>query len=140
MFELPLPGARTVHPAMRPSNPVRQLRAAVLTLAVVGCATWARIPAPAPATLPPTDRFQLWLGHRAVVLRDVTVEPDSIRGHPIDPLGARSEAWVVFPRAEVDSFRIRPPDTGNMLGAGVGAGLLAGIALTVGVFRWAAGY
>ncbi|MGH7512620.1 MAG: hypothetical protein ACREOQ_06835 [Gemmatimonadales bacterium] len=129
-----------MHPDSRPSNPARQLRAAVLTLAVLGCAPWARIPAPAPATLPPTARVQLWLGHRVVVLRDVTVEADSIRGHPIDPLGARSKAWVVFPRAEVDSFRIPPPDPGNLLGAGVGAGLLAGIALTIGVFRGAAGY
>ena len=140
MFELPLPEPEIVHAASRPSSPVRQLRAAVLTLAAVGCAPWARIPAPAPATLPPTTRYQLWLGSRPVVLRDVTVEADSIRGHPIDPLGARNEAWVVFPRAEVDSFRIRPSDPGNMLGAGIGAGLLAGIALTIGVFRGAAGY
>jgi hypothetical protein len=129
-----------VHAVSRPSSPVRQLRAAVLTLAALGCAPWARIPAPAPATLPATTRCQLWLGRRAVVLRDVTVEADSVRGHPVDPLGAQSQVWVVLPRAEVDSFRIRPPDSGNLLGAGVSAGLLAGIALTVGVFQWAAGY
>jgi hypothetical protein len=75
-----------------------------------------------------------------VVLRDVIVDADSIRGHPVDPRGAQRQAWVAFPRAELDSFRIRPPDPGNLLGAGVGAGLLAGIALTIGVFRWATGY
>lgn len=138
--ELPLPGASIVHPTSRPSSPVRHLRAAVLALAAIGCAPWARIPAPAPATLPPTTRYQLWLAGKAMVLRDVIVEDDSIRGHPVDPLGGQSQAWVAVARAEVDSFRIRPPDPGNLLGAGVGAGLLAGIALTIGVFRGAAGY
>jgi hypothetical protein len=140
MFELPLHGACVVPAVSRPSGPVRQVRAAVLTLAVLGCASWARIPAPAPATLPPATQCQVWLGHRAVILRDVTVEADSIRGHPIEPLGAQTRAWVVLPRAEVDSFRIRSPDPGNLLGTGVSAGLLAGIALTVAVFRWAEGY
>jgi hypothetical protein len=119
--------------------PVRQLRAAVLTVAVVGCAPWPRIPAPAPASLPPDTHIQLWLGRRAVVLREVTVEVDSIRGRPVGPLGARSAAWVVFPLLEVDSFRIRPHDRENWFGAGVTAGLLAGIAVTAAVFRWAAG-
>jgi hypothetical protein len=121
------------------SYPVRQLRASVLTVAVVGCAPWARIPAPAPACLPPATHFQLWLGRRAVVLREVTVEVDSIRGRPVDPLGARRAPWVVFPLFEVDSFRIRPGDRENWFGAGVTAGLLAGIAVTAAVFRWAAG-
>jgi len=129
-----------VYAASRFASSVRHLFAVALTAAMLGCAAWARIPTPAPATLPPAARYQLWVGHRAVVLRDVAVEADSIRGHLVDPLGARSQAWTVLARAEVDSFRIRPPDPGNLLGAGVGAGLLAGIALTIGVFRGAAGY
>lgn len=140
MFEHPPPGARIVHAASFPSGPTRRLRVVVLTVSALGCASWARIPAPAPATLPPATHYQLWLGHRAVVLREVTIEADSIRGRPVDPLGARAATQVAFPRAQVDSFRIRPADPGNWFGAGIGAGLLAGIAVTVAVFRWADRY
>jgi hypothetical protein len=122
-----------------PSSRIRLLRAAALTVAVLGCAPWARIPAPAPATLPRTTQCQLWLGHRAVVLREVTIEADSIRGHPVDALGPQKTTWVMYPRAEVDSFRIRAPDPQNWFGVGVSAGLLAGIAVTAALFQGAAG-
>jgi hypothetical protein len=104
-------------------------------MTVLGCAPWARIPAPAPASLPPDTRFQLWLGPRAIVLRGVIVDVDSIRGHPAEPLGAPSTSWLVVSRTEVDSFRMRRPDRENWFGAGVTAGLLAGIAVTAAVFQ-----
>jgi hypothetical protein len=104
-------------------------------MTVLGCAPWARIPAPAPATLPRDTHVQLWLGRRAIVLRDVIVDVDSIRGHPTDSSSAPSTSWVVVSSAEVDSFRIRPPDRQNWFGAGVTAGLLAGIAVTAAVFQ-----
>jgi hypothetical protein len=74
------------------------------------------------------------------VLRDATIEADSIRGRQADAFGAFRSARVAIPRAEVDSFRIQPPDRENWFGAGVVAGLLGGIAVTVAVFRGAAGY
>ena len=104
-------------------------------MTVLGCAPWARIPAPAPARLPPDTQYQLWLGQRAILLRSVIVDVDSIRGHPAEASGASGTRWVVVSRAEVDSFRMRPPDRQNWFGAGVTAGLLAGIAVTAAVFR-----
>jgi hypothetical protein len=104
-------------------------------MTVLGCAPWARIPAPAPARLPTDTQYQLWLGRRAVLLRDVIVEVDSIRGHPAEASGASSTSWVVVSRTEIDSFRMRPPDRENWFGAGVTAGLLAGIVVTAAVFQ-----
>jgi hypothetical protein len=106
-----------------------------MTMTVLGCAPWARIPAPAPARLPPDTQYQLWLGRHAILLRDVIVDVDSIRGHPVEASGASSTGWLVVSRAEIDSFRMRPPDRNNWFGAGVTAGLLAGIAVTAAVFR-----
>jgi hypothetical protein len=108
---------------------------AAIAMTVLGCAPWARIPAPAPARLPPDTQYQLWLGQRAILLRGVIVDVDSIRGHPAEASGASSTSWLVVSRAEVDSFRMRPPDRQNWFGAGVTAGLLAGIAVTAAVFR-----
>ena len=99
--------------------------AAVLTL--LSCAPWMSIPVPAPGVLPPATRLQVWRGTRAVILREVTIEADSIRGRIVDPLGARSTAWLVIPRAEVDSFQLRPRDNANWFGAGLGAGILGSI-------------
>jgi hypothetical protein len=104
-------------------------------MTVLGCAPWARIPAPAPARLPTDTQYQLWLGQRAVLLRDVIVEVDSIRGHPAEASGASGTGWVVVSRTDIDSFRMRPPDRENWFGAGVTAGLLAGIAVTAAVFQ-----
>jgi hypothetical protein len=108
---------------------------AAIAMTVLGCAPWARIPAPAPARLPTDTQFQLWLGQRAILLRGVIVEVDSIRGHPAEATGASSTGWLVVSRTEIDSFRMRPPDRQNWFGAGVTAGLLAGIAVTAAVFR-----
>jgi hypothetical protein len=118
--------------------PRLSLSAAGLVLAL-SCAPWASIPTPAPGVLPPSTRLQVWIGHRAMVLRDVRISVDSIRGRAVGPLGAQSAAWLVIPRAEVDSFRIRPPDRDNWFGAGVAAGLLSGIVGTLAFCRAAAG-
>jgi hypothetical protein len=122
-----------------PRCPRLPFSAAGLVLALMSCAPWASIPTPAPGALPPGTRLQVWIGHRAMVLRDVRISVDSIRGRAVDPLGAPSAAWLVVPRAEVDSFRIRPPDRDNWFGAGVAAGLLSGIVGTLAFCRAAAG-
>jgi hypothetical protein len=102
-------------------------------MTVLGCAPWTRIPAPAPARLPPDTQYQLWRGQRAILLRGVIVDVDSIRGHPAEASGASSTRWLVVSRTEIDSFRMRPPDRQNWFGAGITAGLLAGIAVTAAV-------
>jgi hypothetical protein len=104
-------------------------------MTVLGCAPWVRIPAPAPARLPPDTQYQLWLGQRAILLRGVIVDVDSIRGHPAEASGASRTSWLVVSWAEIDSFRMRPPDRQNWFGVGATAGLLAGIAVTAAVFR-----
>jgi hypothetical protein len=108
---------------------------AAIAMIVLGCAPWARIPAPAPARLPTDTQYQLWLGQRAILLRGVIVDVDSIRGHPAEASGASGAGWLVVSRAEIDSFRMRPPDRQNWFGAGITAGLLAGIVVTVVVFQ-----
>jgi hypothetical protein len=85
------------------------------------------IPAPAPAVLPPGKQLQVWRGGRAVALREVTIEADSIRGRVVDRLGAHPAGGLVIPRAEVDSFRILPSDHGNWFGMGLGVGILGSI-------------
>ncbi len=57
---------------------------------------WMSIPAPGPGVLPPTTRLQVWRGTRAVILREVTIDADSIRGRVVDPLGADSTASLVI--------------------------------------------
>jgi hypothetical protein len=96
-------------------------------LALLSCAPWVSIPAPAPGVLPPTTRLQVWRGTGAVILREVTFEADSLRGRVVDPLGARSTARLVIPRAEVDSFQLQPHDNANWFGAGLAAGILGSI-------------
>jgi hypothetical protein len=122
-------------PARRPWLPYS---AAALVLTLMSCAPWASIPAPAPGALPPTTQVQVWIHGRGVVLRDVNISADSVRGRSVDPLGRA--AWVVVPRAAVDSFQIRPPDRANWFGAGVGGGLLIGVVGTLALCRAAAGY
>jgi hypothetical protein len=96
-------------------------------LVLLSCAPWMSIPAPGPGVLPPTTRLQVWRGTRAVILREVTIDADSIRGRVVDPLGADSTASLVILRAEVDSFQLRPPDKANWFGMGLGAGVLGSI-------------
>jgi hypothetical protein len=79
--------------------------------------------------LPPATSVQVWRGTRAVILREVTIEADSIRGRVVDPLGARSTATLVIPRAEVDSFQLRPRADTSWFGAGLAAGVLGSIIL-----------
>jgi hypothetical protein len=117
-------------------EPLRRARVAAIVMIALGCAPWARIPAPAPARLPTDTRYQLWLGHRAILLRGVIVDVDSIRGHPVEASGASGTGWLVVSRAEVDSFRMRPPDRQNWFGTGITVGLLAGIAVTAALFHW----
>jgi len=111
--------------------------AAAFMLAVISCAPWASIPPPAPGPLPPTTRIQVWIHGRGVVLREVNISADSIRGQRVAPLGPAD--WIVVPRADVDSFQIQPRDQGNWFGAGFGVGLLAGVVGMMALWRAAAG-
>ncbi len=106
----------------------RSFRSAILNLVLLGCAPWARIPVPAPATLSPTTKLQLWLGRQSVVLREVTLDTDSILGRTLDARNATSTARVAIPRAAVDCFRLQLPDSQNWAGVGGILGLLAGVA------------
>ena len=107
---------------------LRGFRSAILGLALLGCAPWARIPAPAPAALPPHTTLQVWLAGEPIVLREVTVTPDSVRGRTVSSAKVTSAAFVALPRTAVDSFRLLLRDTQNSFGAGALLGLLAGVA------------
>jgi hypothetical protein len=118
---------------------LRHVSTCAAVLALLGCVPWMSIPAPAPGVLPPDTHLQVWRGTRAVVLDEVTIEPDSIRGRVVDPLGARSTGGLVIPRAEVDSFQLRPRDNANWFGAGLAAGILGSIIVPYLLRRAAAG-
>jgi hypothetical protein len=115
-------------------RPRRIFRAALLSVALLGCAPWARIPAPAPAALPPTTTLQVWVAKQAVVLREVTVTPDSIRGRTTNSAKATSAAVVALPRAAVDSFRLLVRDTQNSFGTGALLGVVVGVAGVFAIF------
>src|SRR2546428_8897570 len=122
----------------RPSRHHRlPFSAAPFLLALLSCAPWTSIPAPAPGALPPATQVQVWMRGRGVVLHEVSISVDSIRGRAVDPL--RRATWVVLPRADVDSFQIRPSDRANWFGAGVGGGLLIGVVGTLAFCRAATG-
>jgi hypothetical protein len=117
--------------------PVRTL-VILLSLLALGCIPWARIPVPAPAMLPPETVLQLWVAGRGVMLRQVTIEVDSVRGRRVGHRGRIDDVALALSRAEVDSFRLRSTDPGNWFGVGVLAGALGGIVVTAALFRSAA--
>jgi len=123
--------------ARRSRSPRLACSAIGFLLASVSCAPWTSIPAPAPVSFPPASQVQVWSHGHGVVLRDLSITEDSIRGRAVDPLGPG--AWVAMPRAEADSFRIRPEDQANWFGAGVGGGLLIGVVGTMALCRAAMG-
>ena len=122
-----------------PRHGLSHVSTCAAVIALLGCAPWMSIPAPAPGVLPPDTRLQVWRGTHAVILGEVTIEADSIRGRVVDPLGARSTGRLVIPRAEVDSFQLRPRDNGNWFGAGLAAGILGSIIVQYLLRRAAAG-
>lgn len=126
------------HPSSAWSRLTR-MSSSTAVLALFSCAPWMSIPAPAPGVLSPATRLQVWRGQRSVVLREVTIEADSIRGRVVDPLRARSTVRLVIPRVEVDSFQLRPRDNGNWFGAGLAAGILGSIIVPVLIRHFSAG-
>jgi hypothetical protein len=74
---------------------------------------------------------------RGLVLHEVNISSDSIRGRAVDPL--KRGGLVALPRADVDSFQIRPSDRANWFGAGVGGGLLIGVVGAMALCRAAMG-
>lgn len=114
------------------ASPLRRLRrlvacAAVLTSLSCVPSSWTSMSSPAPGVLPPDTRLQVWRCARAVVLREVTIDADSIRGRVVDPLGGPSRARVVLARSDIDSLRLQPRDEANWFGAGIGVGILGSI-------------
>ena len=101
--------------------------AAVLMSLSCAPSSWTPLSSPAPGTLPPATRLQVWRCDRAVVLREVTIDADSIRGRVVDPLGGPPRGWVVLARSDIDSLRLQPRDQANWFGAGVGVGILGTI-------------
>ena len=84
---------------------------------------------PAPGALPPDTRLQVWRDGRAVTLREITCDGDSIRGRLVVPLGGFSRARVAIARSDIDSLRQAPRDRDNWFGAGVGVGIVGAIVL-----------
>ena len=105
------------------------LVACIAVLAPLGCApsSWRPFSSVAPGALPPDTRLQVWRCGRSLILRDVTVEADSVLGRVVDPFGGPPGARVVLARSEIDSLRQQPRDQANWFGAGVGVGILGAI-------------
>jgi hypothetical protein len=108
---------------------LRSLVASVAVLVSFGCApsSWRPASYLAPGALPPDTRVQVWRCGRPMVLRDVTVEADSVRGRIVDPLGGPPRGRVVLARSDIDSLRQQPRDPANWFGAGLGVGVVAAI-------------
>jgi hypothetical protein len=107
--------------------------AAVLVLALMGCAPWASIPPPAPAMLPATTRLKVWIHGRGLVLSEVNISADSVRGRVVEP--SDGTAWVAVARSAVDSFQIRTRDTANWFGVGFAGGVLVGVGGILALIR-----
>jgi hypothetical protein len=118
--------------------PRRMTPGVLLLLLLTACQPWTRVPMPEPMCLPRTDRVELWVGGRPVVLREVIIEADTIRGRTIPAL-RRPDSAVVVPRSSVDSLRLVLPDNNNWLGLGFLGGFAAGVAVITAVFRAASG-
>jgi hypothetical protein len=114
------------------ASPRRRLRvlgtcAAALISLSCSPSSWTPLPSPVPGVLPPDTRLQVWRSGRAVILREVTIDADSIRGRVDDPFGGRSRARVALARSDIDWLRLQPRDEANWFGAGVGVGILGAI-------------
>jgi len=112
-----------------PRHRVRLLVAWIVGLATLSCApaTWRPVSYLMPGALPPETRLQVWRCGRSMVLRDVTVERDSVRGRVVDPLGGQARGQVVLAQADIDSLRQQPRDPANWFGAGLGLGIVGTI-------------
>jgi hypothetical protein len=112
----------------------RLLRVAVASAAMLASAScgpppWTPAPHPAPGTLPPDTRLQVWRDGRSVTLREITCDGDSIRGRLVVPLGGFSRARIAIARSDIDSLRQAPRDRDNWFGAGLGVGIIGAIVL-----------
>jgi hypothetical protein len=108
---------------------LRSLVACLVGLVSLSCtpASWRPVAYLAPGTLPPDTRLQVWRCGRSMVLRNVTVERDSLRGRVVDPLGGPPRSLVVLAQADIDSLRQQPRDPANWFGAGLGLGIVGGL-------------
>jgi hypothetical protein len=103
--------------------------AAMLASAGCGPPSWTPVSHPAPGALPPDTHLQVWRGGRAVTLREVTCDGDSIRGRLVVPLGGYSRARIAIASSDIDSLRQAPRDRDNWFGAGIGVGVVGAIVL-----------
>jgi hypothetical protein len=108
---------------------LRVLIICAAAMASLSCASANSTPAsqPGPDAPSPDTRLQVWRGGRAVTLREVTLDADSIRGKEVVPLGGFSRARIAIARSEVDSLRQAPSDKDNWFGAGVAVGVIGAI-------------
>jgi len=115
----------------RPRLSLGVLITCAATLASLSCTPSSLKPVsqPGPGGLPAGTRLQVWRGGRAVTLRDVTLDADSIRGREMVPLGGFSRVRVAIARSDIDSLRQAPRDKENWFGAGVGLGVVGAIVL-----------
>ena len=101
--------------------------AAGLMLFLSACQPLAGAPSPAPTTFGPKDRVEVWTHRRALVIREVVVGTDSIRGRTVPRFPGAPDSAVTLARAEVDSIRLKRADEANWTGVGFLGGFVAGV-------------
>ena len=111
----------------------RTWHGALLASLLSGCAGWARIPPPWPNSLAPDTRLQVWSHGRGVVLRNISVEADSLRGVPVSHDSLTQSESVSFARDQVDSLQAIRPDRPHRFGYGFLTGVLAGAGAMFGL-------
>ena len=111
----------------------RRLTPGLLLLA--GCQPWARVPMPAPASFPANNRVEVWVGRRPLVLREVVIEADTIRGRTVPAFRRVPDSAVALPRASVDSIRLMLRDNDNWMGIGFLGGFVAGVTGMLALLR-----
>lgn len=100
--------------------------AAGLMLFLSACQPKAFTSEPVPAAFAPEDRIEVWVRRRPLVLREVVVGADSIRGRTVPRFPGAPDSAVALARADVDSIRVRRADVANWTGIGFLGGFLAG--------------
>ena len=69
----------------------------------------------------------MWAHRRPLVLRDVVVGTDSIRGRTVPRFPGAPDSAVVLANADVDSIRLKRANDANWTGVGFLGGFVAGV-------------
>lgn len=121
------PTSRTLLPRSAPFG------SAILLSALTACAGWSRVPSPWPGPLDPGVRLQVWSGGESVILCEVTVGADSLRGFPVSRDSTAHTEPVAWAREQVDSLRTISPERPHRFGYGFLTGVLAGAGAMFGL-------